>query len=149
MSTTVTFTDSVGAATLRNGKPVPADRFANWTENSLPVGDSAHRLSDGVLTMFRERDDFAASFELRMIPVAAVAGVRLVEVAARLRYHLLNGGSCTVNTGDTASSSYTCGLMPGSTPSLTLSNPAVLEYTLSLALVNIAGSPVRMICRYA
>lgn len=149
MSTTITFTDTVGAATLRNGKTSPADRFAGWTEMGSPVGDSAHRLSDAVLTMFRERDDFGASFELRMIPVAAVSGVRLVEVAARLKYHLLNGGSCTVNTGDTASSSYTCGLYPGSSPSLTQSNPALLEYTLSLQVVNIAGSPVRMICRYA
>jgi hypothetical protein len=149
VATTITFTDTVGAATLKNGKSVPADRFASWTPISRPFGDSAHRLSDAVLTMFRERDDFGASFELRHIPVAAVGGIRLVEIAERFIYHLLNGGACAINTGDASASAYpTCGLMPGTTPTLSLSNPATLEYTLSVAVINIAGSPVRMVCRY-
>lgn len=150
MATTITFTDTVGAATLKNGKTSPADRFANWVPMSRDVGDSAPRMSDGAITMFVYRTDYGASFELRNIPIAAVGGVRLVEVADRLIRHLLRGGQCAVNTGDSASSAYaTCGLMPGTTPSLSQSNPKLLEYSLSLSLINLAGSPVAMVCRYA
>lgn len=99
--------------------------------------------------MFRLRTDYGASFELRHIPIASVGGVRNVEVADRLIAHLLGGGTCTVNTGDSGSASYTtCGLMPGTQPTLTQMNVATLEYSLSLSLINLAGSPAAMFCRY-
>jgi hypothetical protein len=149
MATTITFTDSVGAATLKNGKTSPADRFANWTPMSRPVGDVGYSLATGAMTRVRVRTDYGASFELRNIPVATVSTVRLVEVADRLIAHLLNGGTCAVNTGDASSSAYaTCGLMPGTSPSLQQSNSSLLEYDLSLSLINLAGSPVQMVCRY-
>jgi hypothetical protein len=149
MASTITFTDAIGAATLKNGKPVPGDRFSAWTLRSVPVGDFAHRQSDGALSRFKVRDDYGVSFELRAIPVRTTGGVRLVDIADRLVYHLLNGGTCTVNTGDTASSSYaTLGLMPGTEPQLTLSDPRMLEYTLAVSLINLAGSPVRLVCYY-
>jgi hypothetical protein len=99
--------------------------------------------------MFRTSTNYGASFELRMIPEAAVAGVRMVEVADRLIAHLMGGGQCAVNTGDAASTSYaTCGIYPGTAPSLVLSDASKLEYTLSLALINLAGSPSQMYVRY-
>ena len=145
----ITFTDGFGAATLTNGKPAPADRFANWTPDpSAPFGDPARRQSDGALTLMKLRDDYAASFELRKIPVRTTGGLRLVDIAARLKYHLQNGGTCTVTTDDVENNSYaTCQLMDGTTPSLVLADPAKLEYTLSLVLVNLAGAP--MVCHYA
>jgi hypothetical protein len=150
MATTITFTDAIGAATLKNAKPVPGDRFANWVTMSKPIGDSANRQSDLALSMFRLTDSYGATFELTQIPVAAASGVRLVDVADRLIYWLLSGGSCAVNTGDVDGNAYaSCGLMPGTTPALTMSDKRNLEYTLSLALVNLAGSPVRMVCHYA
>jgi hypothetical protein len=150
LASTITFTDTVGAATLKNGKAAPADRFANWVPMSRPVGDAAYRLSDGAMTRVLLRTDYGASFELRGIPIATVGGIRLVEIADRLVLHLLKGGTCAVNTGDASSSAYaTCGLMPGSTPSLTQSRPDLLEYALSLSLINLAGSPVAMVCRYS
>lgn len=149
MATTITFTDDVGAATLTNGKAVPADRFANWTPMKRPIGDVAFRLSDEALTRIRTSWRYGASFELQNIPVAAVGGVRNVEVADRLIAHLLNGGTCAVNTGDTASTSYaTCGLMPGSEPTLAQTNRGPIEYSLTLAVINLAGSPSQMFCRY-
>lgn len=149
MPTTITFVDSIGAATLKNGKPTPADRFANWNEDPRPIGESAVRQSDGATMLFLFRRDYGASFELRHIPIAAVGGVRLVEIANRLKMHLLEGGTCAVNTGDTSSSSYaTCGLMPGTTPAVVQADPALLEYTFSASLINLAGSPVAMACRY-
>lgn len=149
MATTISFTDGVGAATLSNGKPGRGAQFANWTPLTRPYGTSVTRLSDRATMMFKFGEDYGASFDLRSIPVAAVAGVRMVEVADRLIAWLLEGGTCSVATGDSVSSTYaTCGIAPGTTPSLRPSNSTFLEYDLSLALINLAGSPVAMICRY-
>src|SRR4051794_17818472 len=115
----ISFTDAFGSATLTNGKPSPADRFANWTPKSVPFGDAANRQSDGALTRLKLRDDYGATFDLTMIPVATSGGNRLADIADRLCYHLQNGGTCTVTTGDVDANAYaTCGLMPGTTPTL-------------------------------
>lgn len=149
MPAQISFTDAIGAAVLHNRRPAPAGRFANWTPSSAPVGPTATRQSDGALHVFRFRDDFGASFELRGIPIERVAGVSMVDVADRLIYHLRNGGTCQVETGDVLGSTYaTCGLAPGSSPSLALADPRVLEYTLALSLINRAAVPVRMVCYY-
>jgi hypothetical protein len=150
VATSIQFTDAIGAATLNNAKAVPGDRFSGWVTTTKPVGDSAPRLSDGAITMIKFRDDFGASFSLTQIPVATVGGVRLVDVAARLIAWLMAGGTCTVNTGDVSGSSYaTCGLMPGTTPTLQLTDRINLEYSLNVSLINVAASPVAMVCHYA
>lgn len=148
MATSLVFNDGV-AATLTNGKPGAGGRFANWVPMTKPVGESANRQSDGALSTFVFRTDYGASFELRGIPVETSGGVRPVDVAVRLIAWLMSGGTVTVNTGDVESNSYaTCGLMPGTTPSLTLTDRKNLEYTLSLSLINLAGSPAPMLCHY-
>lgn len=247
----IDFTDTVGAATLRNRFPAPANRFSNWTPITRPVGDSVSKLSDGGRVMFRHRTDYGAAFDLAGIPVVhsrppwrvsvtinpvggtlvagtyyyvvtaflpdgqtgpstevvvvtsgamtnsftvtvpAIAGatsyrfyrtmtpggpyvfndsatpaltevssagtagspptsgVNLVAIADRLIAHLLNGGTCSVATEDSLARTYaTCGLAPGSEPTLRLTDAKHLEYTLSLQLINLAGSPVRMDCVY-
>lgn len=145
--TSITFTDGIGAATLTNGKPYPANRFSNWNPFSMPYGDRVTRQSDRTPTMFRLGSLYGASFELRMIPQRTSGGVRLVTIADRLRYHLLNGGSCTVNTGDTDTAIYTgCYVAPGVDPQLSMADPNQLEHTLTLSLINPAGT--RMVCHY-
>lgn len=324
----ITFTDTVGAAKLHNGKPHPAGRFANWTPDSTPFGEAASRQSDGATTMFRLRSDYAVAFELPRIPsrrssnlvlqsenfgttwtavgtptrsaaahvasgitldligdddagaeegykqtiafttsatkgvsvfvkngtapaasgfrvklrdssagadrlnavvtfdaggnpsvvagtgtflgyelqadgvyrllfrsaaithtntnelsispaattaetgnlytggfqaedntsptdylyttTATAVNVALSDIADRLRFHLRNGGTCAVQTSDAAASAYaTCSIAPGAVPQLTLTDKRALEYTLALPLLNTAGSPVQMVCRYA
>jgi hypothetical protein len=148
MTAKIDFTDATGAASLTNGKPVPGDRFANWTPSITPIGDAAARLSDGAVTMFRTRTDYGASFELPMIPSTGASSA--LTVAMRLVAHLMSGGQCSVTTGDAASSVYaTCGLKPGTVPSLGMTDKRTIEYTLSVSLINLAGSPVAMVCRYA
>lgn len=148
MATTITFNDGA-AATLTNGKTSPGDRFSNWAIMTRPVGDVCYRLSDEALTRFTTSTRYGASFELRNIPIASIGGVRNVEVANRLIAWLMNGGTCAVNTGDAGSNSYaTCGLWPGSEPSLALTDARLLEYTLTLSVINLAGSPSAMFCRY-
>jgi hypothetical protein len=248
------FTDPLGAATLRSGYPAPADRFANWVPTTRPYGDSATKLSDGGIVMFRHRLDYGASFDLVGIPgvtppppagvgavgsttggtiaagtyayvVTAVIGgvetsasaevsvtttgttssvtvswtavpnatlyyiyrgvaglenkrysiaapaVAFVDtfgaggpfagvstpgpgtnragVADRLIAWLLQGGFAAVVTEDTLGSVFSpCGLWPGTTPSLRLSNPRRMEYTLSAQLVQLSVSPGPMVSVY-
>lgn len=143
----ITFTDSIGAATLTNGKSYPASRFSDWTPITRPYGQMVHRQSDQTPTFFRLGTIYGASFELRLIPQRTVSGSRLVTIADRLCAHLLNGGSCTVNTGDTDTASYTgCYAMPDAPPVLRITDPNQLEYALSLTLFNPAGT--RMTCYY-
>lgn len=145
----IEFTDDIGAATLTNRKPAPGNRFDNWMPNSMSVGDSAQRDSDGAVFLFSYRVDWGATFELRHIPAAVVAGVSMLDVADRLKRHLLMGGLCAVFTEDAAARSYpTCGLASGTTPQLSQSNARTVEYDLSLALTNLAADPVQMICHY-
>lgn len=145
------FTDATGAATLKKDLAVPADRFSNWTPLSAPVGDGVSTLATGSLVFFENRTDYGAAFELTDIPVKGLtAGVNYAAIADRLVAHLKRGGQCAVNTGDSLTSAYaTCGLWPGSTPSLTMTNPKLLLYKFSVQLVNLAGSPVQMVCVYA
>lgn len=146
----VRFTDSEGTAYLSNEKPFPGNRFANWTPDSSPFGQRAARQSDGAETMFRLRTDHTASFDIPGIPSRVIDGVNPAEIALRLKYHLENGGTCTVATGDAIGSVYSpCGLVPGSRPQLVLADRRAIEYTLSLQLLNLAAVPARMFTRYA
>lgn len=152
MSATITFTDSIGAATLQNDYPgTPASRFSNWTPSTKPYGDSVNTLATGATVMFRHRTDYGASFDLADIPVKAQAdGVNYVAIADRLIAHLMSGGTVSVQTDDAGTRLYpTCGLAPGSTPTLRLTDRRNLLYTLSLSLINLAASPVRMDAVYA
>lgn len=151
MPTSITFTDAIGAASLTNEKPAPGDRFSGWHPITRPGGgEGVNRQSDQLLVMMRVRDDYMCRFELRGIPSTRTGGVAPTDLADRLIYHLMNGGTCVVNTGDAQANSYaTCSLRKGFVPTLTLTDEALLEYTLTLELVNVAGSPARMVCRYA
>lgn len=144
----ITFTDTIGAATLESDYPEPACRFAGWTPLSAPQGDAAHVQSTAARTMDRTSWRYGASFNIRGLGMGAAAGSAL-DVADRLILHLLNGGSCAVHTEDELGAVYpTCGIMPGTEPRLTLSDARHIEYTLSLALINLAAVPVAMAAHY-
>ena len=150
MPTGITFTDAIGTATLTNQKPFPGDRFGAWEPRTMPIGPAPSRQSDGAISMFVLRTDYGASFELRAIPSVSVAGVSMNQLADRLLAHLMRGGQCSIATGDADSNVYpTCGLKPGSSPSCRLSDVGMLEYTITLEVINLAIAPVQMVCRYA
>lgn len=143
---------ALSAASLHCDYPgTVASRFSGWTPTTRPVGDSVNRLSDGGIVMFKERTDYGASFTLEGIPVKALTdSVNRVAIADRLIAHLLSGGTCLVQTDDVNQAIYkTCGLWPGSSPSLTLTDRSNLLYSLSLQLVNLASTPVAMTAVYA
>lgn len=144
----ITFTDIVGAATLQSDWPEPGDVFGAWTPTSVPVGQSGHAQDDATPSHSRTSWRYGATFEVRGLGMGA-AGASALDIADRLIGHLLSGGTCGVTTEDALGSTYaTCGLMPDTEPALALANPRTIEYTLSLALINLADSPVPMICHY-
>ena len=98
----------------------------------------------------RLRTDYGAILSLEGIPVKAASGsTNYVAIADRLIRHLQRGGTCAVNTADASTTSYaTCGLWPGSTPTLQQSNPRNQEWTLSIQLINLAASPAHMVAVY-
>jgi hypothetical protein len=139
----IDFTDATGAASLSNTRPVPLDRFANWTPRSVPIGPSETALGTGQKYAFVFRDDHMASFEIRGIPNTQMA------IMLRLERHLEAGGQVSVTTGDALGSVYaTCCLAPDQHPSITLSDSQNLEYAFQVSLLNVAGSPVRMIVQF-
>lgn len=141
MATSLAWTDGGGATSLTNGKPVPADRFTNWTPQSFSVKAEAESLATGQPFPFVFRTDFGSTFSLDKIPNTSQAAV------LRLQRWLDGGGVVTVNTGDVASRSYaTCYQPKGARSSFTLTNAKTLEYTLSLTLINAAAAD--MLCIY-
>lgn len=149
----ISFNDGA-AADLSNDKPAPANRFAGWTPIVTPFGGVRRRASDGRRRMFVRRTDYGASLQLVGIPVRLTAassrhgaGVDLVAIATRLIAHLKGGGVCSVACEDTTGALYAnCGLWADAEPSLALSDRRLLEYTLSLQLLNLDAA--QMICRY-
>lgn len=140
----ISFTDSTGSATLACSWPSGAPRrFRTWEPFSRPFGEGANRLSSGKLEKFSFRTDYGASFE-----IAGIANTD-VDIALRLQEHLLGGGVCTVTTDDLSSRVYTdCGLAPGTEPELRLEDRQMLEYTMSLVLIDVATTPTPMLCEY-
>ena len=144
MPTTITFNDG-SAGTLANGQNAPADRFSGWRPNPIVVAKSANPQASPQRTVFRFRTDHAVDFKL---PGISSSGANSnLTVAYRLKEHLERGGSCVVNTGDAASSSYTMVLGPGGSVSIDLTDNALMEYTITFTqMVNTGGA--EPICRY-
>jgi hypothetical protein len=140
MATSIAFTDGTGAATLTNGKTAPADRFANWTPDVVSVGDREVTLADGITHEEQLRVDYLAALELPLIPASSLG------TALRLKLHLLAGNTCTVNTGDTSSRTYTARLAPGTVPEIVYADAHRLRYTFRCVLKN--TSAAAMLCNY-
>lgn len=141
MATSLQWTDGTGAATLDNGKPVPGDRFADWRPIPVSVARPVTGLGTGTRHEWRFRTDYGASFRLDYIVNTDL------DLVDRLLLHLYGGGTVTVNTGDSASRTYTAKLAPDSDPTLQMmEDRALLEYSLSLSLINTAAAP--MLCEY-
>jgi hypothetical protein len=138
MAATITFTDTVAFATLT----ALGDRLNNWTPQSAPVQDMARRLGSGAIDVFTFRAAPRVSFAL-LFENAQMA------VAERLRYHLLSGGVCTVNTGDTSDRSYDdMALAPDTEPTLTRVDRESLDYEFSVGLEYVGTSLSSMVCLY-
>ena len=128
MSSEISYTDDAGSTTFSNGLDAPGDRFNNWVPMNPMAGAEAEALGTGELFVFKFRDDYGASFEIREIAQDNVAA------ALRLIRHLNNAGEVTVTTGDADGNEYTCKKWKGAEPSLSAADPKSLKRTLKLTL---------------
>lgn len=128
-----------------------ADFTKRDTWQVLTVTATATATAIGAVLRLTGSGGVAYSDLWSVLDLTAPNYVRLVDIADRLAYWLNNGGTCEVDTGDYDGNIYaTCGVAPGTTIAPpTLSDKKNLEYTLSLSLINLAGSPARMRCHYA
>lgn len=139
----VSFTDGTGAATVQSSWPAPANRFASWLPWSSPIGEGAHELGTGMRHQFRFRTDYGAEFTMRGILNTDV------DLVLRLQAHLMAGGTVQVTTDDSASRTYaTCCLAPDGEVILEGPDPQTLEYAVRLRVINVAASPIPMLCEY-
>lgn len=144
----IAFTDAAGAAQLDNGMTAIAggvgSRFTNWVSDSDPIGPEKFALGTGAMAKFTFRTDYTASFDLTNIPNANTT------IIDRLIAWLRGGGQVSVTCGDTLGAVYaTCGLAPGGKISKKMDNKADITWTVSLQLINLAGSPAPMTCIYS
>jgi hypothetical protein len=138
----VTWTDSVGAATLSLWAPGVGTRVCAYVPRTDPIGQGRTLLATGARRMWVYRTDYTASVELRLLPVSALPLVN------RLRAHLLNGGTIALDTGDGTHTYATLGLAPESDADLRLADPRQRRYTLSFRVLNLAASPTDVVVDY-
>jgi hypothetical protein len=140
MATSIAWTDSIGAATLTNGRPVPADRFSGWTPDWVPIRAAATLLGPQEEESFEFADIHIARFELQNIPDTEH------DLCLRLKRHLMRNGSVTINTGDDAARTYTAKRRPGSDVTLRPFNIQRRLFAMGFEMKNTAAAD--MICEY-
>jgi hypothetical protein len=141
----VAFTDATGAATLSNGRPAPADRFADWQPLWQQIGPRRVAGATGDTYGFPLRTDHGARFRIPDLPAASL------DVAVRLKAYLegTDAPRVSVVTGDAAARTYsTCTLWPGSTVEISLADPAEQLYDVVLSVLDRQSSPGVMRCVY-
>ena len=143
----ITFTDGTGAAQLDNGLRAiaggVASRAANWVPDTKVVGAVETGLGTGQRFMFPFRTDYLASFDVPELPNS------MLSIALRLKAWLEAGNTCHVYTEDSGARDYaTCGLAEGASVTLKCTDKVQFLWTLSLTIVNLAGSPTAMLCLY-
>lgn len=144
----VAFTFESVTYTLQSNYPDPASRFRNWLPDRIPIGDAAHVLSNEQLYRFRTSWRYGCHFEIPGIFMGAITESPL-DIAQKLKAHLLDGGTCAVFTEDALGSTYpTCGVWPDTVPEIVLADRRNIEHTMRLSLINLAASPVEMTTHY-
>jgi hypothetical protein len=138
----ITFTDSVGAVTLSNGRTAPGNRFSGWTPTVSRVADRRFALGTGVPYEYLFREDFLASFSIEGLPATQLENV------ARFTRHAQQGNTFTVNTTDNSSRTYTCILAEGADVGLSMTDPTFVEYRMEVTVSNASSPKVFMVCEY-
>lgn len=125
----ISWTDSTGAATLENPMPAPANRVFNWTPRDESIGPLTVRLDNGRIYGPKYRRDGLVSFELRYLPGSEL------PLALRLKLHLMKGGTVTLATDNQLASRWaTATLAPETMPTIKFDDPVTLEYTFGVTL---------------
>lgn len=127
----VSWTDSIGAATLSNGKPYPGARVANWTPKGTPHLEKEWALGTRRLHTFEFAEQNTVSFDIPAIPLTNM------DLMLRLQKHLERGGLVNLNVMDLVGQTYTgCWLAPDSSVEIALTDKVCMEYTVSTRLAS-------------
>jgi len=138
----ITFTDSIGSATLESDLDAPGNRTAGWTPLAQPIGPLVHALGTGIPEMWAHRVDYGASFSLPFLPDSCQA------VATRLIAHLKRAGSVRIETGDASNNAYdNCYIWPGSEPKLSERAQGSLRRTFTVSVLQ-PGATSPLVCLY-
>ncbi len=127
----IEWSDELGFASLDNGLPDPGSRFMGWEVLTDPIVRKREGLGTGIPYAYRFRSDYGAKFSLREIPDTAARQV----VLARLRRHLKEAGTVTINTGDVEGRIFDCYLYPGGDVVLGY-DPKIRKRSVTLSLMN-------------
>lgn len=128
MSASITWTDAEGTSSLATFAGIP-NRFNSWTPDFVPIGPTAVGLGTGQTYNFPFRNDLTVALE-----ISPLVGADL-ELALRLKMHLMSGGQVAVSTTNFMSTAFeTCILAPGTTPQVDFVDPVMMEYAFSVVL---------------
>lgn len=139
----ITFDDGSGDQTISSTYPAPANRFRGWRPLPQGIGERATALGDGRMYRWKHRTDYGAHLELHGIARSQDAVLQDFKEWAD------DGGVFTVTTGDSESNVFTsCALAPGSFVELIPELQRMKVFTLSMDVINVAVTPVRLRCIY-
>lgn len=133
MPARIQFTDSIGAATMSLDRL----RFDDWSSDVEEISDAANVLGTGVRYREQYRVDYVASFSARKLTGEQET------LSARIKLHLLSGGTIKIVTNDESGSVYTVRQNPnGSLPSMQLDTIVPVTHRLNLSVKNTVQSPL-------
>jgi len=116
-------------------------RFSGWTPGSVGIGDRAAQMSTGrVVAAFVYRTEYRVSFELRNLSQNGPSALNQLSIAQRLMRWSENGGAFDVFVqDDAATASRTAYSVAPMT--LTLADPRLMLYTLSVTAISATAAP--------
>lgn len=139
----IDFTDGTGSASLACSWPTPANRFRSYAPDVADKQDVAHGLGTGRRHVYTYADIYTAAIELPGILKSDL------DIAVRLKKHLLAGGLVTLTSDDGNSTSYTdCALAEGSDVTIELEDRQMLEYVVRATFVSQDSPPVPLLFEY-
>lgn len=124
---------------LASPVPRPGNRLRGFVPDTMPIGPARPVLADGAIYGRRFRTDRLARFELPGL------SPEQLETAQTLKAHLLNGGTATLATDDSADRSYTIRLAPDTVPEIRGPDERY-EYAFAMTALNTAAAS--MVCTY-
>lgn len=124
---------------LASPVPRPGNRLRGFVPDTMPIGPARPVLADGAIYGRRFRADRLARFELPGL------SPEQLETAQTLKAHLLNGGTATLATDDSADRSYTIRLAPDTVPEIRGPDERY-EYAFAMTALNTAAAS--MVCTY-
>lgn len=141
MAASIAFDDGSGSQTIT---PAPSvSRFNGWRTPSRYQGEKANAWGDGKLYQWPGRLDHAAAFRLDHIPYTDQGKLEAFLLWAN------SGGDFTITIGNIAGDVYSeVQVAPGTEAEMSEPDPELLDYSLSMVVIDVSATPAPLICQY-